>query len=264
MVDELALDDVEVVELKELYDEVDAMGNGYVDWEAVLRHVGHTTREMPDLLEFFLQMSCPGCEDDLGRAFGTDETKAGEGGSFFGGPRRRRLHDPVRFGDFVRILGVYCLLDTRHMVKLCWNYADRDRGGTLFKPDMFRILHGIWSPLCGGDRLTLSMAMEKFMRKAKVGTRDNPFISFRAWKEICQRFPRMILPLRKLQYSLSTAFMGLEWWDKKKLALMKARDRIMKDLNIETRRKRAQALALMAETGGDEDEGDDLMEDEDD
>ena len=75
-----------------------------------------------------------------------------------------------------------------------------------------------------------------------IGNTENPFIHFEHWKELCDRFPRMILPLRKLQYSLSMKFMGIEWWNKKKLHMMKARDKILKNLGIEQRRKAAEKL----------------------
>lgn len=259
MVDELALDDIEVMKLYEMYKAVDVFENGYVDLEDVLRHVGHTTAEMPALLEFFVQMACPGCEDDLGRSF-AEEGVPGEGGYFAKQSKKRRLRDPVRFGDFVRILGVYNLMDTYHFVKLIWNYCDRDRGNTLFKDDILGLIHAVWSPHCAGDRLTLVGATQKRLHAMNIGNAENPFIHFKDWKELCQRFPRMILPLRKLQYSLSTRFMGVEWWDKKKLQMMKARKKIKKLLGVEERRKAAEKLireeAGEAPSDEDSDEGD--------
>ena len=153
-------------------------------------------------------------------------------------------------------------MGVEHFVRLIWNYRDRDRGNTLFKSDIFEMIYAVWSPHCAGDRLTLVGATQKRLHAMNIGNAENPFIHFKDWKELSGRFPRMILPLRKLQYSLSTHFMGVEWWDKKKLQMMKARKKIKKLLGIEERRKLA--AKLMREEAGEvvSDDDSDEMEPE--
>ena len=252
MVDELALDDIEVAQFKNLFDEVDQFNNGYLDLEDMVRWAGFSVEDFPALLSYFVAMACPNTEDNLGRPL--SESVPGQGGFFIGRSRLRRLSDPLRFGDFLRILGVFCLMDTKHFVRMTFNFGDRERVGSIVKDDVFRVLFAVWPVACSGDRMTLKLAMEKYMRRNNVGTRSEPFVSYKHWREMCKRFPRLVLPLKKLQYSWSVLFMGVKWWNKKKLGLQKARKKIIKDMGLAARKKLI----------NDEKNKDDLSTDEDD
>ena len=120
---------------------------------------------------------------------------------------------------------------------MTFNFGDRERNGSILRNDCWLILFSIWPEACSGDRLTLKLAMEKYMRRFNVGTRQEPYVSYRHWKEMCKRFPRLILPFKKLQYSWCVKFMGVKWWDKKKLDLEKARNKIIKDMGLAERKK---------------------------
>jgi len=235
MVDALALDDIEVVQMKHHYDEVDQFQNGYIDLNDIVRHAGFSVDDFPLLLQYFVAMACPNTEDNLGRPL--SESLPGQGGFFKGRSRLRRLSDCLRFGDFVRIIGVFCLMDTKHFVRMTFNFGDREREGSILRDDIFRVLYAVWPIGCKGDRLTLKLAMEKYMKKFNVGTASEPYVSYKHWKEMCKRFPRLVLPLKKLQYSWCVLFMGVKWWDKKKEGLAKARKKIIKDMGLEARRK---------------------------
>jgi hypothetical protein len=169
MVNELALDDIEVAAFKALYDSVDRFGNGYIDLEDMVAYAGFTVGDFPMMLRYFVAMACPQCEDNLGRPFHL--SVPGEGGFFAQRSTLRRLTDPIRFGDFVRLLGVFCLMDTKHFVRMTFNFGDRERNGSILRDDVFRILFAMWPPACSGDRLTLKLAIEKYMKTFNVGTR---------------------------------------------------------------------------------------------
>jgi hypothetical protein len=68
-------------------------------------------------------------------------------------------------------------------------------------------------------------------------TRHEPYVSYKHWKEMCKRLPRLVLPFQKLQFSWSTLFMGIKWWDSKKWDLEKARKKIIKDKGLASRKK---------------------------
>jgi hypothetical protein len=257
MVQELALDDIEVASFKEHYDKVDQFHNGYIDLEDLTRFAGFCVDDFPDLLGYFVAMACPEAEDNLGRPL--SESQPGEGGFFRGRSRLRRLTDPLRFGDFVRLLGVFCLMDTKHFVRLCFNFGDRERNGTILRNDIYRILYAIWPPACKGDRLTLKLAMKKYMTRENVGTRQEPYVSYKHWREMCKRFPRLILPLKKIQYAWSTLIMGVKWWDMKKWGLMKARKKIIKDMGLEARKKAAKVGREQESDKNSDDETDEEM-----
>ena len=89
-------------------------------------------------------------------------------------------------------------------------------------------------------------------KRFQVGTQVQPFVSFKHWKEMCKRFPRLVLPFKKLQYSWCTLFMGVKWWDSKKNDLEKARSKIKKDMGLEKRRKLAKEFLNEDGGGGDE------------
>jgi hypothetical protein len=68
-------------------------------------------------------------------------------------------------------------------------------------------------------------------------TRHEPYVTYKHWKEMCKRLPRLVLPFQKLQFSWSTLFMGIKWWDSKKWDLEKARKKIIKDKGLASRKK---------------------------
>ena len=207
-------------------------------------------QDFPDMLGYFVAMACPQCEDNLGRPF--SKSIPGEGGFFKSRPEKRVLTDPIRLGDFVRLLGVFCLMDTKHFVRMTFNFGDRERTGSVLRDDIFYILFAMWPQACKGDRLTLKLSIEKYMKRFQVGTQVQPFVSFKHWKEMCKRFPRLVLPFKKLQYSWCTLFMGVKWWDRKKNDLEKARSKIKKDMGLEKRRKLAKEFLNEDGGGGDE------------
>ncbi len=58
----------------------------------------------------------------------------------YGNPKRLRTKtDIFRFGDFVRFVGVYCMLDTRRIEEFCFNYADTSGEGIVDLDEICRL-----------------------------------------------------------------------------------------------------------------------------
>jgi hypothetical protein len=93
MVNELALDDIEVLEFKLLYNTVDQFNNGYIDLEDMVRYAGFAVNDFPNMLQYFVAMACPDCEDHLGIPF--HKSKPGKGGYFIGRSKLRRLSGKI-------------------------------------------------------------------------------------------------------------------------------------------------------------------------
>lgn len=233
VVEQLAIDDVELLQLREAYDAIDNLGNGYIDFADLVHSVGFDVVDMPRFFAYFVAMFP--AEDDYGR------------------PKEvRDLNDPLRFGDFVRILTVVCMLADKHLVRLCFNFADTTRTGSLTEDETYDILWALNESIPRAELRSLHRAMSLAIAKLDREPGKDPEVRFKDWKLMCKRFPRLLLPLRKLQHALSKSILGIKAWRKKKALFMEARRRIVKEMGLRRRRKRRKK-----ESAGDSDGSDD-------
>ena len=221
MVDQLALEDFEIELFVNSYNEIDLYGNGYIDWDTLLHYVGFDHEDMPIFFDYLLAFFP--IEDD------------------YGNPKTKRTKtDIFRFGDFVRFIGVYCMLDSSRIEEFCFNYADTTGEGIVDLDEMCRLITALQT---SDDKKSLyhvrrmQRMMKRYFSKQKIGlTADKVEFSLRQFRACCRKFPRMTLPLHKLQYFLCRKIpisgdkkKCLAFWKEKKRKFMDARGVIMKE-----------------------------------
>ena len=238
MVDQLALEDGELAKLMECYKDIDMYSNGYVDWDNLLHYVGFDHGDLPIFFNYLLAFFP--IEDDYGRPL----------------RRARNRSDPFRFGDFVRFLGVYCMLDSSRFEEFCFFYADTSGEGLCDLKEVNKLIEALQlsddpkSPY--RVKRMQKMMYRYFSKLSRTEPAERLSLNIRQFKACAQRFPRMTLPLHKLQYFLSRKIMGVDFWNSKKWAFMKARKLLRKE-------HRKDQIKAAREAGGD-DQGDNMSD----
>ena len=228
MVDQLALEDHELHQLHEAYKAIDMYNNGYLDWDNLLHYVGFDHGDMPIFFDYLLAFFP--IEDDYGRSLA----------------RARNRTDPFRFGDFVRFVGVYCMLDTSRFEEFCFFYADTSGEGLCDLSEMNKLIEALQLSDDPKSPFVVKRMQGKmrqyFKTLSKVDPPERINLNLKQFKACSRRFPRMSLPLHKLQYFISRSIMGEEFWNEKKWAFMKAR-KMMRRVFRKEQIKKAQESA---------------------
>ncbi len=225
MVDQLALDDLDIREFHRIYSDIDSLKNGYIDIDDLVQYCGFDVADFPDFLAYYCSLFP--AEDNLGYPL-----------------EERRLRDAIRFGDFLRIVGVFCLFGEKELVRLAFNYQDSERNGYLEPSQVYSILDAIYCGLPAKERLSLAVSIRKSIDAIAAHPNRLPedplWVRFKHFTRMCSSYPRFLLPLRKLQHHMSVKIMGVKFWRKKKYEMMSARRDIVKEMGLQRKRRTAQ------------------------
>jgi hypothetical protein len=117
-----------------------------------------------------------------------------------------------------------------------WSLFVDDTKGKMVPKTFKNLLHHLHAPT-GGVNLAIRRCTDEAIEVA--GSEDGP-ISLEQFRELLFRYPAMLTPLLQFQTSMRTAFMGLEWWGKRRSVFSEARSMLLEQIDRDTR------LALLA------------------
>ncbi|GMH74120.1 hypothetical protein TrLO_g4790 [Triparma laevis f. longispina] len=136
----------------------------------------------------------------------------------------------ISFGEFIQSIIVMCLFEHEEVMKFCFYVFDKDKNGYVEKEEldtMLNVFHHV------GQGETLKGNPKKAHSSLKIS--EDGKVEFDDVKEIAERFPSLWYPAYRIQNNMMIAYMGENWWSKKKQHLQDIKD-------LKAKRKREKEL----------------------
>ncbi|CAK8987172.1 F-box/LRR-repeat protein 2 (F-box and leucine-rich repeat protein 2) [Durusdinium trenchii] len=151
------------------------------------------------------------------------------------------------FQEFLQALGTLCLFGNQELVKMGFQFGDREGKGSLFLEDFIKLLtmlHGVDPE----DHFDLKRVMTFMHGRFGLGVQ----ISFEEIYAVHLKYPVCFQPIFEIQQAMTTTFMGHKFWNHKKRVFHKAREALRikvekEKLKLELERRKQKKLAEMHE-----------------
>eukprot|EP01029_Cantina_marsupialis_P012361 TRINITY_DN2727_c0_g1_i2.p1 TRINITY_DN2727_c0_g1~~TRINITY_DN2727_c0_g1_i2.p1 ORF type:complete len:2470 (-),score=708.50 TRINITY_DN2727_c0_g1_i2:58-7467(-) len=194
-IDFLALSDQQVVEMLEVFNQIDSDGSGQVSVTEFIIGMKLRNKRFAELMFNFLDHSSDGELD---------------------------------FGELVHAVGTLALFGDVEMRRLCFSLFDSDGSGAITKEEirnMFEILHS--KP---AEDSRLNHAIQQVLKKLGRGDEKEPEIDFNTFSELCRVYPGLIRPSFDVQKALMKTFMGTKFWTNKRHRFIKAKSKLKQEM----------------------------------